>query len=170
MQVGLDFGDPLPVGRPAELLRRGAAVDGQRRTAGGLDGLGHLDGVDRLPGPTQADLGRHRHRVAGLDHSGQNRAHAIRIPQQVGAALGLLGDLADRAAEVHVDHADPELLDQPSADGGQHLRIVVPDLYRQRPGFVPDPPKSAGEAVTAGVDLQEAPRADHLGCQESGPA
>jgi hypothetical protein len=81
----------------------------------------------------------------------------------------LLGDLADRAAEVDVDHADLKSLHQPAADGCQHLRIVVPDLHGQRPRFALSAPQSPGNGVTMGVDLQQSACADHLGAEQARP-
>ena len=61
----------------------------------------------------------------GLGHAANNLADAIGISQQVGAAFGLLGNVADGTAEIDVHDADAVLVGQPLPDGGQRLGIVV---------------------------------------------
>ena len=84
-------------------------------------------------------------------------ADAIGIPQQIRAALGLLGNVAHRAAEVDVDHADAKLLGQPPAHRGQRLRIVVPNLHGQRSRLVGHAPKPIGEIGRRGRRCARSP-------------
>ena len=48
LQVRLDLGNAIPVGRALEKVLGRAAVNGQGRGPGRFDHLGHFDGVDRV--------------------------------------------------------------------------------------------------------------------------
>ena len=113
--------------------------------------------------------------VTGVGRTGRHdplddRAHPVRLAEQIRTAVGLLRHVADRAAEVDVDDADLVLVGQPLADLGQRLRIVVPHLHRQRPrlvGHAPQPIRMLGLVL---VEPDEALGADHLGRQQPRPA
>ena len=142
-QVRLDAGDLLPIGRAAEHVGGRAAVDRQRRPAGAFHRLGHVDGVDRVagsPGGSWPSPASGRQAAATRRH---DLAHAVGITQQIRAAVGLFRDVADRAAEIDVHHADAELVGQPPADCRQRRGIVVPDLHGQRPRLVRQRPIAA---------------------------
>ena len=136
----LHRGDRVPVGLPLEKLRRHAAVHGQARGARLLDPLRDLHGRAAGVGAAEPDLGGHRHAVTRFDHAADDHAHAVWIAKQPRPAVGLLGDLSHRAAEVEIDHAHLEILGQPAADLGQVVGIVVPHLHRQRPRLVANTP------------------------------
>ena len=59
---------------------------------------------------------------------------------------------------------------QPRADRRQRAGIVVPNLHRQRPGFVLHAPETIGELVAVLFDLQEAAGVDHLSGLQPGAA
>ena len=127
------------------------------RPAGPFDGLGNVHGVDRIRGAAQADsavtgVGRRRPRRTPLcGRRGRDRGANTR-------ALGLLRNIAHRAAEVDVDYADVKLVRQSLANGGQRLRVVVPNLHCQRSRLVLDSPEPLRQFAAPGVDAQESAR------------
>ena len=163
-------GDRVPVGLALEELRGHAAVNGEARGAGLLDPLRHLDGGPTGIRAAEADFCRDRHAVAGLDHPAHDRAHAFRIAEQPRAAVGLLGDLSDRAAEVEIDHADPEVLRQPPADLREVVGVVVPHLHGERPRLVADAPEAVGVLAALVLEPDRAAGCDHLGGEQAGAA
>ena len=99
-----------------------------------------------------------------------DRAHPLRLAQQIRAAVRFLHDVAHRAAEVDIDDADLVLVRQPRADLGQRLRIVVPHLHGQRPRLVGHAPQPIGVLGLVLGQPDEALGVDHLGGQQPGPA
>ena len=99
-----------------------------------------------------------------------DRAHPIRLAQQVRAAVRLLHDVAHRAAEVDIDDADFVFVRQPRADFGQRRRIVVPNLHGQRPRLVGHAPQAVGMLGLVLGQPHEALGVDHLRGQEAGAA
>ena len=102
----LDGADRLAAGPPRVLLLAGAAVDGHRGRALGLE---RARDVDALRGvvPAGADLHGDRHGHAAAD-AGDDRPAARRLLQQRGARAPV-DDLADRAAHVDVDGVGAEV-------------------------------------------------------------
>ncbi len=130
----------IPIGLAAKHLTGRSAVYRHCRPAGPFHRLGNVHRIDRVPGATEPDLGRDRRWMACSHYPGNNRPDAIGVPQQVRAALRLLTHVLDRATEIEVHHAHPELLREPLTDGGKVLRIVIPDLDRQRTRLLSNPP------------------------------
>ena len=87
-------------GRAAEEVFGCSPVDRYRGGAAALDGLRHVDGVDRVASAAGADFRRYGRWRAGGCHPRHDLPHPIRIAQQVGAAFGLFRHGGHGAAEV----------------------------------------------------------------------
>ena len=79
-----------------------------------------------------------------VDDSLHDPPDALRIAQQIRTAVGPLGNILHRAAEIDIDHAHPVLGGQPAPNGGQRLGIVIPHLHRQWPRLIGDAPEPVG--------------------------
>ena len=128
MEVRLDTGNRLPVGRSAEHVGSRAAVDRQRGPTGAFHFLSNVAGIDRIAARAETDLGRDRRRGTRLGHGCHDPADAIGIPQEIRSALGLFAYVGHRAAEIDVYYADVKVAGQTPANLGQERGIVVPDL------------------------------------------
>jgi hypothetical protein len=82
-------------------LTAGAAVDGDRLYAAGLEPDGELRGVERGLIPAETHLGGHRD-VDGLDHSRDDGFSQVRLAHQ-GRATGDSRHLPRRTAKVEID-------------------------------------------------------------------
>ena len=156
------LGGQRVVGGPRVHLPRRARVQRQRRGAG-LDQA--WADVEARPGAVR-DAAAHLHGDGQRDRTGDGLdqpAGVIGVVEQRGARAGL-GDLLDRAAEVHVDDVGAGRLDDPGGLGHGD-RVRPEDLDRQRALVRADPQVPEG-ALVAVLDPGDR---DHLGADEAGP-
>ena len=137
-----DCRDPIPIGGTGEHVLCGSAVDRQRGSPSSFYDLRNVDRIDVVTRATQPNLCSHWRWGAGSDDAFDDLAHPVRKAEQVRATVRFLRDLFYRTSEINIDNADAELLDQPVTNAGHRFGIVIPNLYRQRTGFVAYTPKS----------------------------
>ncbi len=157
--------DRLPVGRAGVRLRHGAAVQGDRGTAGllrdpaGVE-IGEVGVVESLAG-----LHRHRDVVRRRGGHGllEDLAEQVALPGQRPAAA-LAGHLGHRAAEVEVDVGDAVLTAQDLGGLADVDRVGAVELHRPD-GLELVEDQHLQRRVVA---LDQAARRDHLAHVEAG--
>ena len=164
----LDLGDPVPIRGALEKIFRSPTVHRKGRGSRSLDRLSDIDIVHRIAGAPQSHFCSNGCGVAGFHQSRDDRVHAIWVSKQVRSAMGFFCDLLDRTSKIDVDHTDLILLDQPTSNFGHRLRVVVPNLHRERPRLVLDPPQPIRMFAVMFVEPHKTASVDHLGRLQPG--
>ena len=161
--VGLEGGDGVPPRRAAVELLGGAGVERDGRHALLLgDPAGVEVGEDRVV-DAHAELDRDGDRP-GRRHRGPDDVAQQRAVHGERRAAALPGDLRDRAAEVHVDVVDADLVDEVAHRLAERARVGAVELHRAgRLGAV-----EAQHRERARVALDQRPSRDHLRHVEPG--
>src|SRR5215831_15269299 len=146
----LDLADYVPVGIAAVALDAGAAVNGDHRSAGALDYLCDLDGIDGAFVPAGTNLHGDGDRDCPRD-SAEDLLELGQVAKQ-GRASAALYDSLGRASAVDVDDVGAGFLDRFSSHN-HAIVVIAKDLNRQRPLFGQKPHHSVGAHVSAGQAL-----------------
>ena len=151
LHCGGNLRDHRPVRLAGISLLLGAAMHGDAAHAALLQDARGFLGIDGIPVPPDADLGRDRHRVGRLHHRLRHAGQQGAIPQQ-GRAPVFANDLVDRAAEIQIEKIRPHPVDDSPGRAGQPFRFPAKQLHPQRPLFL----MKIEIILRAGIAVQDA--------------